>query len=90
MSEDNERKEEVRHLTAQALGARFPAALTAKQLTRAIQRESDLGPDLSEIVESLQLLQGLGWVENVVDPLGITLYWRATASLALQVERGEI
>ncbi len=85
-----EQKEELRHLAAEAVAVRYPAALTLRQIARAVRKESDLAFADEDLAAGLELLKGLSLVDNTADELGSTIYWRATPGMVLKLERGEI
>jgi len=83
----NEEKEELRRATLQAVAIRHPAALTVKQIARAVKREVPFLFEESDLTAALELLAGLSLVEFAVEELGVTKYWRATAAGVLKIER---
>jgi hypothetical protein len=87
MNLDNQQKEDLRHATLAALAVRAPAALSTRQLARAVKRDLDFLFEESDAAAALALLEGLKLAESAVDDLGTTTYWRATAAGVLKHER---
>ncbi|MDE2101206.1 MAG: hypothetical protein KGL39_28430 [Patescibacteria group bacterium] len=90
MTLTNEQKEELRHAALQAAAIRFPAALTARQITRAVKKELPFLFEEMDVEAALELLQGFrpALIEFGQDEMGATKYWRATSEGVLKMERG--
>ena len=87
MTLDNQQKEDLRHAALAALAVRAPAALSTRQLARAVKRDLDFLFEETDVAAALALLEGLKLAESAVDNLGTTTYWRASAAGVLKHER---
>ena len=76
----------------QALAIRAPAALSPRQLFRAVKKEVDFLFEEPDLVAALTLLKGLSpaLVASTRDELGASEYWSATSAGVLKVERREV
>jgi hypothetical protein len=82
-----EQKQDLRHATLAALAIRAPAALTVRQLHRAVKKDMDFLFEETDVLAALEIIKGLKFAEDTVDELGTTRYWRATAEGVLHHER---
>jgi hypothetical protein len=85
-----EQKEDLRHAALEALAIRAPAALSPRQLIKAVKKEVDFLFEESDLVAALNLLEGVAphpLAASTTDELGSTMYWSATAAGVLHVER---
>lgn len=87
MNLTNEQKEELRHAVLEALVLRHPAALSPRQLHRAVKKELPFLFEEAEVVGACEILRGLTLAEFTVDELGGTKYWRATSQGVIHHER---
>lgn len=89
MTLNAEQKEELRQAVLQAAVIRAPAALTVRQLARAVKKELPFLFEESDAEAACELLRGLtpALFEFTTEALGSTKYWRATSAGVLHVER---
>ncbi len=85
-----EQTEDLRHVAARCLADRYPAALSIRQISRAIAKESEVKFEEDDLRGALELLCDLKFCDKKNDALGSTIYWRATPELVLKCERGEM
>lgn len=85
----NDQKEELRHATLEEVAARAPAALSPRQIQRAVKRALPFLFEEADVTAALELLKGLPQplVIDTRDELGGTRYWAATSEGVLFVER---
>jgi len=89
MSLSNDQKQDLRHAILEGLVNRHPAALSPRQIQRAVKKEVDFLFEESDVLASLELLKGMApaLVNSTEDPLGGGHYWAATSAGVLHVER---
>lgn len=87
MTLTNEQKQDLRHVTMAALAIRAPAALSVRQLHRAVKKDLDFLFEENDVTAALEILKGFKLVESTPDEFGSTLYWRATSEGVLKHER---
>lgn len=89
MTLNAEQKEELRQAVLQAAVIRAPAALTVRQLARAVKKELPFLFEESDIKAACEFLKGKSpaLFEVQLEELGSTEYWRATSAGVLHVER---
>jgi Fe2+ or Zn2+ uptake regulation protein len=83
-----EDREELRHAVLEVVYARPGPVLTARAISRVVQRAVSFTVDEEDIRAELQFLKNAGYVESVRDDLGSTEYWKVTAAGTLFYERG--
>ncbi len=82
-------KNELRLAVLRVLAVRHPSALTARQIAHRAAAEVDFAIRETDVVSALELLRSLTPpdAEAIPDPLGATLYWRATGNGVIALER---
>ena len=91
MTLTKEQKEDLRHAALAALAVRAPAALSVRQLARAVKQDVAFLFEESDLQAALTLLAGFTppLVTSAVDELGASTYWSASTAGVLYVERGK-
>jgi len=86
----HEQKEELRHAALEALVIRAPAALSVRQLARAVKKEVPFLFEETDLTAALAILHGHlpPLVMSTNDELGSSQYWSATTPGVLFIERG--
>ena len=79
--------ETLRHAVLESLAARSGVALPVRGIRRRLATEVDFPVEEADVNGALLFLQDKGLVTSDLDPLGSTLWWRATADGILAVER---
>lgn len=84
-----QQREDIRHAALKFLADRPKLPFGAEPIARLMYRKGllDFDPPVEAVEAALRLLQGMELVEEIVDPLGASLYYRATAKGILQYER---
>lgn len=83
----NQDKEILRHAVLECLTSRHPVPLTAAGVWRRVRTEMTCPVGTDDVQGALEVLKGLGLVEETVDALGTSVWWRATSQGVLAVER---
>lgn len=83
--EPQEKKEELRQAVRAYLAERPAAAQSAATIARGLRGEHACSEQ--DVQDALLFLADLGHVASVRNPLGSTVYWRATAAGILAYER---
>lgn len=82
-----EQKEELRHEVLAALAVRAPAALSPRQIGKAVKRELDFLFEDADTEAALEYLRGLDLVQFRHDELGASKYWNVTTAGIQKYER---
>lgn len=84
-----QQREDIRHAALKFLAERPKLPFGAEPLARMLYRKGllDFDPPVEAVESALRLLQGMELVEELVDPLGASLYYRVTSKGILHHER---
>ena len=82
-------REDLRHALLKFLAERPGLAFEPEPVARLLRRRGliDFDPPIGAVEAALRLLQGMELVDEIVDPLGASLSYRATAKGVLHHER---
>lgn len=82
-------REELRHAVLYFLAERPRLAFPAGAIPRFLHRLGlvEAEPAVDAVADALIVLKGLGYVEEIIDPLGATSTYRATSEGVLAHER---
>lgn len=89
MNLTTDQKEELRHAALEALAIRAPAALSLRQLSRAVRKDVPFLFEEPDLFAALAVLSGFHppLVRAMNDELGASQYWSASTDGVLFIER---